>query len=139
VRYSGRLLTLELTETAIMENRFLVMKCLNRLKILGLTFAVDDFGIGYSSLKYIQDLPISYLKIDKSFVDTCDEVTSQAIIKAIIYMAQRLNFTIVSEGVEKKEQRDFLISEQCHLAQGKLYSMPISLNKLIAFIKKHNN
>ena len=92
---------------------------------------VDDFGTGYSSMSYLKKLPITRLKIDKSFVDDLPfSQESVAIAKAIISLAKSFGITITAEGVENREQLEFLINENCDEIQGYYFSKPITLEEL---------
>ena len=116
---------------------------MKQLNGLGINLAIDDFGTGYSSLGYLKNLPISTLKIDKSFVQEMieDEAT---ITKTIITLAQNLNLEVIAEGVETKEQAEFLFAQDCYLMQGYFFSKPMTAedienkyfsNKSIVYIK----
>lgn len=131
-------LELELTETYIMKNPNESAQIMQKLKNLGVTLAIDDFGIGYSSLSYLKLFPIDRLKIDKSFVRNIPkDISDIAISRAIIALAKSLGIGILAEGVEERAQEEFLIKEGCYLAQGYLYSKPKPLEQLIEkFIKK---
>ena len=118
-------LELELTETYIMDNpkesRFLMQK----LKTLGVTLAIDDFGIGYSSLSYLKQFPIDCLKVDRSFIrDIPEDSDDMAISKAILALGRSLGLEVLAEGVENEIQKSFLLQEGCYLAQGYFYSPP---------------
>ncbi|KUP04409.1 histidine kinase [Bacillus coahuilensis p1.1.43] len=121
------LLELEITES-IMQNVEESIRVLSELKELGVTISIDDFGKGYSSLSYLKHLPIDKIKIDKSFVDDigglCDRNPS-SIAKAIIDMGQNMGFLVIAEGIEKKEQRDFLLANGCLIGQGYFYSRAV--------------
>ncbi|MBB1383810.1 EAL domain-containing protein, partial [Shewanella sp. SR41-2] len=100
--------------------------------------AIDDFGTGYSSMKYLKQFPISKLKIDRSFImDISSSHESREIVSAIIAMAKALNISLTAEGVETKEQEEFLTLSACHHAQGFLYSPAIRVNDFALFINAH--
>jgi EAL domain-containing protein (putative c-di-GMP-specific phosphodiesterase class I) len=96
-------------------------------------FSIDDFGTGYSSLAYLKRLPLHELKIDRSLVqDTPHDSDDTAIIKMILSMARHLNLNVVAEGVETREQTEFLVANQCHVLQGYFYSRPEALAPWLA-------
>ena len=114
---------LEITETAMMENMNLAFEQFRRLRELGVSIAIDDFGTGYSSLSYLKSLPVSTLKIDRSFVsDLPHDKKAVAIAKAIVALGHGLGLKVVAEGVETQQQRDFLTEIQCDTIQGFLLS-----------------
>ncbi|MGH1461836.1 MAG: putative bifunctional diguanylate cyclase/phosphodiesterase [Neptuniibacter sp.] len=116
-------LELEITEYAVIENIEESVKTLRKLKSLGVSIAMDDFGTGYSSLSYLKQLPIDVLKIDRSFIKTLPfESGDIAIVTAIFSIASALNLEVVAEGVESQEQLDFLVKQNCHMAQGYYFS-----------------
>jgi diguanylate cyclase (GGDEF)-like protein len=118
-------LVLELTEGMLMENATDSIEMLNELKEMGLKLAVDDFGTGYSSLTYLSRFPLDELKIDRSFVKGLpQERDCLAIVGAVIALARELNLRVVAEGVETKEQLQFLRSRSCDEYQGYLCSRP---------------
>ena len=128
-------LELELTESMLMRDVEGAIAQMKRLKAMGFRLAIDDFGIGYSSLNYLRKFPLDVLKIDRSFVD---EVTrdkdDMAITLAILSMAKTLGLTVVAEGVETQEQYQFLLENGCDEVQGYLFSPPIpepALSKLL--------
>jgi sensor c-di-GMP phosphodiesterase-like protein len=109
---------------------------LDNLKELGLKLAIDDFGTGYSSLSYLKRFPIDKLKIDKSFVDELPKSSKDAAIaKTIIKLAKGLEMKVIAEGVEKKEQNDFLKTEKCDEVQGWFYGKALRENDFIEFVK----
>ena len=120
-------LCLEITESAIMEDPEAAHAILQGLKALGVRLAIDDFGVGYSSLSHLKYLlPVDVIKIDKSFVDgLLDSGDSRAIITAIIQLAHALGVQAVAEGVELAEQADALREMDCHIAQGYHFSRPM--------------
>jgi diguanylate cyclase (GGDEF)-like protein len=120
------LLTVEITEGIVITDIEATIETLKRLKKLGIHVSIDDFGTGYSSLSYLKKMPLSELKIDKSFVDdTPDDADSCAIVKTILSLAKSLNLKTVAEGVETKKQLAFLRSEGCDEMQGYLFSKPL--------------
>ena len=124
-------LELEVTEGQIMTHPEEAIVRLQEIKDLGIELAVDDFGTGYSSLAYLKKLPINKLKIDQAFVrDLPDDDEDAGITKAVIALANSLNLKVIAEGVETKEQRDFLVENSCENIQGYFYSKPVPANDL---------
>jgi diguanylate cyclase (GGDEF)-like protein/PAS domain S-box-containing protein len=122
-----RLLCVEITESALVEDAASTLGTLNRLKELGVTLALDDFGTGYSSLTYVRRFPIDTLKIDRSFIDgIVGSSEDEAIVTAVLSMGRALGVHVVAEGVETEEQADRLRVLGCKLAQGYLFSRPIA-------------
>ena len=120
-------LELEITETILMKNAEPDIEALQELSNMGMRFAIDDFGTGYSSLTYLKRFPINVLKIDKAFVhDITSNADDAAIVRAIITMAHSLNMKTVAEGVETREQLEFLRTQGCDFAQGYYFSPPLS-------------
>jgi diguanylate cyclase (GGDEF)-like protein/PAS domain S-box-containing protein len=118
-----RWLELELTESSIMKDPEAAIEKLHELKLMGIKVAVDDFGTGYSSLNYLKRFPIDTLKIDRSFVsDVCKDPHDTAIVRAIINLGHALDLTVVAEGVETKEQLQYLSALECDVLQGFLFS-----------------
>ncbi|KGP74630.1 EAL domain-containing protein [Pontibacillus yanchengensis] len=130
-----RHLELELTENIIIQNTDETIKTMKELKELGIQISIDDFGTGYSSLGYLKNFPISTLKIDKSFVaDVLENSNNEAITHTIITLAHNLDLKVIAEGVETKEQLDFLTSKDCDFLQGYYFSKPIPADE---FEKKY--
>jgi diguanylate cyclase (GGDEF)-like protein len=120
-------LTLEITETALMESFETAIEQLDALKLLGVDLAIDDFGIGYSSLRYLRRLPLDNLKIEKSFIDGIGESDDEpALLQAIVDLANIFGLTVVAEGIERPEQRERLLELGCDLGQGHLLSEALS-------------
>lgn len=128
-----KLLDLEVTESVGMYDINHTIELLGRLSILGITISLDDFGTGYSSLTYMKNLPLNYLKIDKSFVDSIFEKTS--FCKNIIDISKKLGLMTVAEGVETHEQWDTLKSFDCDILQGYLFSKPVPYKDLVEKVK----
>jgi len=128
-------LELEVTEGQMMNHPEQSIKKLKRLSEMGIEIAIDDFGTGYSSLSYLKKLPLNKLKIDQSFVrDIPDDEEDVAITKAIIALGKSLNLRLIAEGVETKEQKDFLLENECHLIQGYYYSKPIPAEEILKLL-----
>lgn len=118
-----RWLELELTESSIMKDPEAAIEKLHELKLMGIKVAVDDFGTGYSSLNYLKRFPIDTLKIDRTFVsDVCKDPHDTAIVRAIINLGHALDLTVIAEGVETKEQLQYLSALECDVVQGFLFS-----------------
>ena len=125
---NARKLKLELTESMLVNNVDEIIAKMSALRALGVAIALDDFGIGYSSLSYLKRMPLDQLKIDQSFVrDVLTEPTDAAIVLTIIALAQSLGLSVVAEGVETEAQRAFLASHGCGAYQGYLHSRPLPL------------
>ena len=119
-------LDLEITEGTAMDRTEDTVARLNALKSLGIKLSVDDFGTGYSNLGYLRSFPIDQLKIDRSFVSALpDDPTAASIVHAVIALGQSLNLQVIAEGVETKEQVEFLVGACCKLAQGYYFSTPL--------------
>ena len=118
----------EITESYMMQNQEAAIALLNQIKELGFSISLDDFGTGYSSLAYLKKLPISKLKIDKSFIDDIPSLQDEdeAIVRTIILLAKEMKLDIIAEGVEYEEQKEFLVKNGCSLIQGYLYSKALS-------------
>lgn len=130
------ILEFELTESVLFNNELHVREGIEELHTLGINFSLDDFGTGYSSFTLLQKLPISSLKIDRSFVaGVLTNTDDREIVKALIRLAHSLNKQIVAEGVETLGQLNFLASYGCHQAQGHLYSKPVPYEKFADLLK----
>lgn len=137
---AGEHLELELTESILMGHSQEITSTLCELKNMGLRLAIDDFGTGYSSLSYLKSFPMDKLKIDQSFVkDISTGGDNSAIVKAIINLGHSLNLRVIAEGVETKEQLDFLTAHNCNEIQGYYYSKPLNAEEFRSFVELHNN
>jgi len=114
----------EITETSAAEDIQKLIKVMNILKEFGIRFSMDDFGTGYSSLSYLSQIPVSELKIDKSFISELS-VTDGTIVRTILDVARNMNIKTVAEGVEKIAEKEFLIKNNCDTLQGYYYSKPL--------------
>ncbi|WP_087973156.1 sensor domain-containing protein [Oceanobacillus rekensis] len=121
-------LEIEITEGTILDIES-SSKTVYELKDLGVKVSIDDFGTGYSSLSYLKQLPIDTLKIDKSFIDDLDR-DGEIIANTIISMGKNLNFRIIAEGIESKEQLKYLVNQRCHEGQGYYFSKPITSQQM---------
>jgi diguanylate cyclase (GGDEF)-like protein len=128
-------LKLELTESMLVANQQDIITKMDALKRYGIKFSLDDFGTGYSSLSYLKRLPISELKIDKSFVkDILIDPNDAAIARMVIRLAQSMELSVIAEGVETKEQRDWLEREGCFKYQGYFFGRPVPVTALLPVI-----
>ncbi|WP_374353947.1 EAL domain-containing protein [Chitinimonas sp.] len=124
-------LTLEITESLMMERADDTIAALGELDGMGVALAVDDFGTGYSSLGYLKRFPVSELKLDQSFVrDLSDDHEDRALASAVVRIGQSLRLTVVAEGVETVDQLEFLRAEGCEVAQGYLFARPMAAAQL---------
>jgi EAL domain-containing protein (putative c-di-GMP-specific phosphodiesterase class I) len=131
-------LCLELTETTIMADEDRTIEVLERLQAIGVTVAIDDFGVGYSSLAYLARLPVGEIKIDKSFVLSMPNVTSdELIVRSVVDLAFNLGIPVVAEGVETPEARRALTQLGCQYAQGYLFSRPLPAADFAAWVTGH--
>lgn len=134
--FSENWLEFEITEGRIMKDPESAIKTLTQIKELGISLAIDDFGTGYSSLSYLKRLPIDTLKIDRAFVmELPHDEEDEAISKAIIALGKSLNLNLIAEGVETREQKEFLLEHGCQWIQGYYYSRPLSANDMQEYLQ----
>lgn len=129
---------LEITESAIIDEGIDILRILNYIKKKGFIISIDDFGTGYSSLNMIQDIKADIMKIDKSFLDKADLNSNKNIINYIVFIAKNLDMKIIVEGVETKNQVDFIKDLKCDMIQGYYYSKPISKEEFEEYFNKDN-
>jgi len=130
-------LELEVTENIVMQDPAAAADILKKLRALGVRIAIDDFGTGYSSLSYLKRFPLDALKIDQSFVrDLTTDANDAAIVEASITLGKKLGLEVVAEGVETKEQFEFLRAHGCDLAQGYYVSRPVRKAELIQLLQE---
>lgn len=128
--------TIELTESAVMNDQLLAMESIVRLRLLGFRLSIDDFGIGYSSLLRLKSLPFTEMKVDKSFVTALHESRDNSVIvRAIVQLARSLEMESVVEGIEDQAAMDFATSLGCHAAQGYFIGRPVPGPEIGGFMK----
>lgn len=129
------LLDLEVTENFLLRQPEITIPKLHKLREMGVSLSMDDFGTGFSSLSYLKKLPLNTLKIDQSFVrDIGEDPEGTAIVKAIIVLAKSLGLEALAEGVETSEQLSFLRTHGCHQIQGYYFSRPLPVDELPDFV-----
>ena len=130
-----QLLELEITESALMEDSAATLATLHALRAAGVDMALDDFGTGYSSLSYLKRMPLTSLKVDRSFVNGLPEdKENDSIVRAIVSMAASLGFAVTAEGVETPEQARLLTAMGCHTLQGWHFGKPVSALDIAALL-----
>jgi len=133
-------LKLELTENLLILDTDEIVKKMSALKAHGVSFSLDDFGTGFSSLSYLKYLPFSQLKIDRSFVSHMTKNSKDAkIVKSTVLLGQDLGLDVIAEGVETKHQLSFLQQNKCQLFQGYLFSRPLNKEQFEQYIKTQKN
>lgn len=130
-------LKFELTESMLLDNVGDTIVTMRLLNDIGIRFSLDDFGMGYSSLQYLKQLPLDQLKIDRTFVrDLADGKSDKAIVSTIIAMALSLDMDVIAEGVETEEQRNILNARGCFNFQGYLFGKPMPIERFEAFLRQ---
>lgn len=138
-KINTKLIKIEITEGTLLECSEQTIQDMLNIRSKGIRFSLDDFGIGYSSLNYLKKLPIDELKIDQTFVrDIEEDLNDRAIIKTISAIAKSLDFNLIAEGVENKEQKELLIELECENFQGYYFAKPMPTKKLEEEICKNN-
>jgi diguanylate cyclase (GGDEF)-like protein len=130
-------LTLEITETVIVQDGGRALAQLERLKELGVRLAIDDFGTGYSSLRYLGRFPVDVLKVAKPFVDGVLDDRDAALVRTVVSLAESLHLSTVAEGIELAEQRERLVELGCTLGQGYLFARPLPVETLEPVLREH--
>jgi len=134
---SPELLELEITESAVMHDPEEVIRSLHELSQYGMKLAIDDFGTGYSSLAYLKRFPVNTLKIDRAFItDISSDNDDVAIVEAVLGLGKHFQMKVVAEGVEDKEQLNFLKSQGCDIAQGYYISKPLSSEQYAHWLER---
>ncbi|ALZ76054.1 EAL domain-containing protein [Rheinheimera sp. F8] len=130
-----QLLELEITESVVMDEPKIVIEALNQLKTYGIKVAIDDFGIGFSSLSYLQQLPLDRIKVDRAFVRDCAKPNGSVIAETIVSLGKRLGLSTIAEGIETPEQAAAVKAMGCDEVQGFMYAKPMPTPDLLAFIR----
>ena len=132
-----RYLELEVTETMVLENIDAMLEKMHQIRRMGVSLSIDDFGTGYSSFSYIKQIPAETLKLDMEFIhEIPDNKADMAVVDGMIVLAHNLGMKVVAEGVETKEQYDFLAEHKCDLVQGYLIDKPLEED---VFVQKYVN
>lgn len=131
-RVDPKLLELELTEGIVVGDVDDIIDKMNRLAKFGVSLSLDDFGTGYSSLRYLKRMPFRQVKVDQSFIrDMLNDERDATIVKGIVQLGRELHLSIIAEGVETQEQRDFLLSLGCTEFQGYLFGQPMPADRFL--------
>ncbi|WP_158965495.1 EAL domain-containing protein [Paraglaciecola sp. L3A3] len=128
---------LEITESVVMDEPQIVVEALQELKGFGVKVAIDDFGTGFSSMSYLQKLPLDRLKVDRSFVNEISPGKSAFIVETIVTLGNKLGLSTIAEGVEKREQASYMLKLGCDEAQGYLFAKPMPFDQLLDFLREH--
>lgn len=136
---SNHQLLIELTETALISQPEITLQKFRRLSEAGIQIAIDDYGIGYSSLSLLKQLPVTIMKIDQSFIANINtNHYDPIIVRSSIQLAHSLGLKVIAEGVETKEQLHFLQKNDCDFIQGFYFSKPLELDALLTYLHKHS-
>ena len=128
---------LEITESLVLEDSDAVIEILTKLRGLGVRLGLDDFGMGYSALSYLQRLPVQSLKIDRSFVSDIQNTGNLEIIRAILSLASALSMDVTAEGVETADQAAQLTNLACEFGQGFYFDKPLTHEHAREVIRRH--
>jgi len=128
------LLELEITESVVMDEPQIVIDALRTLKEHGVAIAIDDFGTGFSSMSYLQQLPLDRLKVDRSFIRDIEPGKSAVLAETIVTLGNKLGLLTIAEGIETKEQAEYMIELGCNEAQGFFYAKPMPFNELMDYL-----
>lgn len=132
------MLTLEITETAVISDPHVARRVLDEIVALGVSLSVDDFGTGHSSLSYLTQFPIDYIKLDRLFVSRIGkDIISEKVIQSVLELAQKLGLRVIAEGIEEPEQQSFLTVAGCELMQGFYLMKPLYAHQLGDWLKAH--
>ncbi|MDP5136784.1 EAL domain-containing protein [Rheinheimera baltica] len=129
-------LELEITESVVMDEPKIVIEALQKLKSFGIKVAIDDFGIGFSSLSYLQQLPLDRIKVDRAFIRDINQAVGEVIAETIISLGKRLHLSTIAEGVETKEQEQAVKAMGCDEVQGFMYAKPMPPDELLLFLQQ---
>ncbi|MDP5190020.1 EAL domain-containing response regulator [Rheinheimera baltica] len=129
-------LELEITESVVMDEPKIVIEALQKLKSFGIKVAIDDFGIGFSSLSYLQQLPLDRIKVDRAFIRDINQAAGEVIAETIISLGKRLHLSTIAEGVETKDQEQAVKAMGCDEVQGFMYAKPMPPDELLLFLQQ---
>ncbi len=133
------MLELEFSERILFQQREWVLSVLEKIKSLGVKIAIDDFGESYASLRNLRHFPIDHIKINRHFIQNLTKsAKDQAMISAIIHLSRNLGVELIAEGVEEREQLDYLTERHCHAVQGFFFSKPLPIEAFESFLKSHD-
>jgi diguanylate cyclase (GGDEF)-like protein len=130
---------LEITESVVMDEPQIVIEALQELKLFGVKVAIDDFGTGFSSMSYLQQLPLDRLKVDRSFVKEITPGKAAFIAETIVTLGNKLGLSTIAEGIETREQVNYMLELGCDEAQGFLFAKPMPYDQLLAFLASQEN
>ena len=130
---------LEITESIVMDEPQIVVEALHELKEFGVKVAIDDFGTGFSSMSYLQQLPLDRLKVDRSFVNEITPGKSAFIAETIVTLGNKLGLATIAEGIEKREQASYMLKLGCDEAQGYLFAKPMPFDELLTFLQNQTS
>lgn len=137
--FNPKLLELEITESMLIQNHEECNLILQLFDNMGVKIAIDDFGTGYSSLSYLKKFKVNKIKIDRSFIKDIPDNDDGTIARVIIDLAKNLNMEVIAEGVESKDQLEFLRNNECNQVQGYFYSKPVGEEELVEFLYNFNH
>ncbi len=132
-------LELEITENILMDDPQVIIDSLEQLKSYGISIALDDFGTGFSSLSYLQKLPLDRLKVDRTFVTNIAKDGQSVIAETIIDLGKKMNLKVIAEGIEEIEQQERLIALGCDEVQGFYYAKPMPKDEFLLFLEKNSS
>ncbi|MGB1009355.1 MAG: EAL domain-containing protein, partial [Thiolinea sp.] len=136
---SPNCISLEITETALMQNTDIVLENLKMIRDAGFNLAIDDFGTGYSSLSYLEKYPFTHLKIDKSFIDHIPGNNQKThLLNAIMDISRAFKMKVIAEGIESQDQMQYLKGIGCHLGQGYYFGRPEPLEQFRTRLQETN-
>ena len=131
-------LELEITENILMDEPQIIIDALTRLKSQGISIALDDFGTGFSSLSYLQKLPLDRLKVDRAFVTDIEKEGQSVIAETIISLGKKMQLKVIAEGIEELGQQERLIELGCDEVQGFYYAKPMPAEDFIEFLQQQS-
>ncbi|MGG7621676.1 putative bifunctional diguanylate cyclase/phosphodiesterase [Bacillus coreaensis] len=130
---------IEITESVLSKHEYLIQNAVSKLQEIGVKVSIDDFGTGYASMTYLKQFRANKIKIDRSFISSLPhDLNEAAIVSAVITLARDLSMAVIAEGIETKEQLDFLLEKGCSEGQGYYFSRPVSSNEIEELIQRVN-